>query len=166
MFPEKGGQEYQELKRGVRYNLFQSLNSLSDIELQQRWLDSRLTCPVWTYVEFMESYFDMSEHNEWWLQQGILSDLEYQCIKEFDKLLKNYKEPNGDVWNYTAILNDPAWQEIVAIGKEATKKLKAMLTDVNDLKAFEPIKLNAGDYTWPKEPTLAQRIRFKVKLFP
>ncbi|WLS02219.1 hypothetical protein [Shinella oryzae] len=155
--------KYREIWRA---EWFASLVALSTPEFQQRWLDKRITNPAWTYVEFANCYFDdlqLADGYQKKIQGGFITKDEYECVKDFHHALRAYKEPNG-VYDPASILEDPKWQKIVAKGQEAISKLKALITNQNDLKALsgELPALTSGDFTWPKKPTWFRKLLLRL----
>ena len=144
----------QELRKNIRLNWLYSLSALADIELQQRWLDKRITNPAWSYVEFRCSYFDDTSLSdggyEKMIRNGFVTHEEYNCIKNFHDALDKYKEPNGH-YDPAAILDDPTWQKIVALGKQSIDKLAIILADPEEKKALlENLPtLTEKDFSWP-----------------
>lgn len=59
-----------------RIRWLDSLLELSDLKLQQRWLDKTNLNPHWSYIEFCCCYFDdlnLTEGYDYWLQENIVS---------------------------------------------------------------------------------------------
>ena len=114
-----------------RKNWLYSLNELTSLELQKKaWLDKTNTNPHWTFIEFIESYFDdlsIEKNYEFPLQKGWLSNKEYETIKKWHDLLADYQPPGNDDYNHEAILNDKNWHFIVQKGKNAIKDLLKFL---------------------------------------
>lgn len=151
-------EEDLKIIKGWRFNWLTSLLALADLEFQkERWLDKKITCPAWTYVEFMCCYFDdcnvARSGYEWCIEAGYLSRDEYECIKDFHNALYAYKEPNDDSYDHEAIVNDQKWQDIVSLGKHSVEKLRQLITDPEEEEIFSKKlyapALTEGDYTWP-----------------
>jgi hypothetical protein len=143
--------ENQECKKIWRINW---LISLADIELQQRWLDKRISNPAWTYAEFICNYFDdlgwSADGYEEKIRTGFVTKEEYDCVRDFHHALDSYIAPNGS-YDPLAILNDPTWQKIVAIGHQSVTNLEDLITRPDEKSLFlEQPALSPGDFTWPK----------------
>lgn len=111
-----------------------SLNELTNLGLQQRaWLDmSNTTNPHWSYIEFMNSYFDdlyLDDDYQYQLSNGYIDHDEYELIKDWHSQLREYKTPNGNVHKHAAILKDDKWLFIVALGKKMVEALGENLCD-------------------------------------
>jgi hypothetical protein len=146
-----------DLKRNWRRNWLVALLSLSDFALQkERWLNKDITNPAWTYIEFMASYFDdlpFGESYRFFLENAVISQAEYDCIIDFHGALDQYKEPRGDHYDHESILEDGQWQQVVAKGAVAMKRLEALIVDEQEKEIFSKKlytpPLTAGDFTWP-----------------
>lgn len=147
-----------EYRKNWRQTWLTSLLCLSDIILQQRWLDPRIRNPAWTYVEFMCVYFDDLRTGDGYadlISEGLLSFDEFQVIQNFHEALSAYEPPKGD-YDHQAILSDEKWQKIVAQGKTAMTSLREIISDLTEknlfiMENYAPA-LTDGDYTWPEKP--------------
>lgn len=159
----------EELNKIWRSNWLWCLRDLTDIELQKRWIDKRISTPGWSYHEFMERYFDdlflsddgYKEH----ISYGHLTQDEYNCIKDFHQALAAYvhqteKDPED-------ILNDLAWKQIVVSGQKSLVKLRKLINDPDEKEIFlvKRSPLQIGDFTWPKNPTLFRAILVRLNLY-
>jgi hypothetical protein len=145
--------EIREFCKIWRLNWLGSLANLADIELQQRWLDQRIANPAWSYVEFMCRYFDdlgLSDNSyEEKIRSGLVTLDEHDCVKDFHRALDDYTAPNGDN-DPSAVLGDPVWQRIVALGHQSIVKLERLIADPEEKNALlEKPVLTSGDFTWP-----------------
>jgi hypothetical protein len=146
--------ENREFRKIWRLNWLGSLACLANIELQQRWFDHRIKNPAWTYVEFMCKYFDDLAWSdcdyEEKIQSGFVTQDEYHCVKDFHLALDQYAAPNGD-YDHLAILGDPAWQKIVALGHQSIVALEKLITDPAErISLLRSPALTTGDFTWRK----------------
>jgi len=109
----------------LRRNWSCALGEIADLELQRRtWLDPTNTDnPHWSYIEFVCSYPDSEQLAEG-LKRGYLSHREAQILTDFFYVLTGYKHPEADDYDNKAVLNDPAWHEVV----KAAQKAKADLS--------------------------------------
>ena len=143
-----------EWRKNWRLNWLGSLANLADIELQQRWLDRRITNPAWSYIEFMCKDFDglgcSDDGYKEKIRSGFVTQDEHDCIRDFHRALDDYKAPNGD-YDALAILDDPVWQKIVTAGHRSIVKLEKLITEPEEKAALlEKPALTFGDFTWPK----------------
>jgi len=132
-----------------RKNWLLCLNKLTDIELQkQAWLDKTNTNRHWTFIEFIDSYFNdlsIEKKYEFPLQKGWLTKQEYETLKKWHDLLDNYQPPGNDDYNHEEILNDKNWHFVVQKGKNAIKTLlknlnkdeAKILSDMIDYQKFK-----------------------------
>jgi hypothetical protein len=151
---DMGALENHEFRKIWRLNWLGSLADLANIELQQRWLNQMITNPGWTYVEFVCKYFDdlgwSDGDYEEKFQSGFVTRDEHQCVKDFHLALDQYVAPNGD-YDHLAILGDPAWQKIVALGHQSMVALEKLITDpAEKISLLEVTALRTADFTWPK----------------
>lgn len=150
-------------RKNWRMSWLYNLVALSDLRFQNRWIDRRITNPAWTYVEFMESYFGDLQLEDGYkekINEKFLTRNEYNCIKDFHELLQQYRETNID--DPDAILKDSNWLKIVAIGRESVLNLKKIIIDPDEIIAISSKlpRLTAGDFTWPKNPTIFDKIYY------
>jgi hypothetical protein len=147
-----------ERRRRWRQYWLCCLLSLADIELQrERWLNKEITHPHWSYVEFTCEYFNdcQAENYASLIQEGFISQAEFDCIKDFHEALNGYRPT--DSYDHRAILDDPRWGEIVAKGRKSLRFLRALIIDPDEQKIFSSRPyaraLSAGDFSWPLSPS-------------
>ena len=145
-----------EQRKSWRRNWLRSLLDLSDLQLQQRWLDRRITNPAWSYVEFICSYFNdcgIDNGYDSLIRNGFVTQEEYFAIQNFHKALENYAEPNG-CYDPQEILNDHKWQALVELGRRSALELQKIIDDPSEQKIFleEAPQLTEGDFTWGRAP--------------
>ena len=90
---------------------------------------------VTSYVECMCGYFDdLLGQRDYAcaLEQDLISEREFELIKEFHDLATSYRPPN-DVEAEKVVVADPAWQTVVRSAQVAWHKLKAELSPGEEL---------------------------------
>jgi hypothetical protein len=107
----------------LRCAWFCSVREISDIGLQRRtWLDLTNRNPHWSYIEFCSSYPADDQ-----LQDGVhwcyLSAEEFETLRELHSALVGHEAPNGNDYDNAAILNDPAWHNVVALAERTRQRL-------------------------------------------
>lgn len=123
----------QELRRSWRLRWLDSINELTDIDLQRAtWLeDMENLNPHWTYGEFMCCYFDDSfaeNNDEGPLKWGFLSEEEFTAIQRWHELLDAYEEP-VEYYDPKGILEDEKWLQVVQLGLECKRELSKHLSE-------------------------------------
>lgn len=152
--------ESSDFRRNWRASWLCCLLSLADIDLQrERWLDKEITHPHWSYIEFMAEYFDdclVGEGYTAFRDKGFLSNAEFDCIRDFHEALDQYRH-SANAHDPEAILADPRWQEVTAIGGNSLQFLRALITDPSEQEIFATKAyarpLTAGDFSWPARPS-------------
>jgi hypothetical protein len=119
----------ETVARRLRCNWFASVQEISDLSLQRRtWLDPKNLNPHWSYVEFVCSYPDDSQlggaHSEGWLTKS-----EFDILIELRRMLGAHSAPGGDDYDHAAILNDPAWRQVVEAAEQARQQLLSAITN-------------------------------------
>lgn len=126
-----------EEKNNWRERWLNSICELTSIELQiNTWLDQTNTNPHWSFVEFIECYFDDLSLNDYYataLSMKLVTNQEYELIREWHEMLYNYKSPGDDDYNHKAILEDSNWIGIVEIGEKSKNQL-AQIIDSEEKK--------------------------------
>ncbi|MHC2255182.1 hypothetical protein ACVILK_004874 [Bradyrhizobium embrapense] len=113
----------EETGRLVRKIWWSSLDEIGNLDLQRRtWLDPNNKNPHWSFVEFVCSYPDTDEL-EAGQKKGWLSPAEATILIEFGKTLAAHKSPAGNDYDNAAILDDPAWHDVVRSAQQALQKL-------------------------------------------
>src|SRR4051794_22061446 len=99
--------------RSLRTQWLAALDEIADIELQRRmWLDPANTNPHWSYVEFVCSFPDNDQLADAH-KRGWLSSSEADILVKFGRALFAHQSPTGKDFDHEAVLNDPAWHDIV-----------------------------------------------------
>jgi hypothetical protein len=107
-----------------------SIEELISLDHQRKtWLDAEKPSVHYTFVEFMCCYFDdlicgMS-YNQL-VENGYVSEQEKDALLEWHIALDGYNSPENDDYNDAAILNDPEWVRLVALGAGAWKRLQLL----------------------------------------
>ena len=107
-----------------------SIEELTSLDHQRKtWLDVEKPSVHYTFVEFMCCYFDdllcgMS-YNQL-VENGYVSEQEKATLLEWHNTLDRYNSPGNDDYDDAAILNDPEWIQIVALGAVAWEKLQLL----------------------------------------
>jgi hypothetical protein len=70
------------------------------------------------------------------LDSGYVSEAEVAAVTEFHTLADGHQSPNGDDWDIRAVLDDPAWQEVVAAAERARQRLLPLLSDPAEREAL------------------------------
>jgi len=108
------------------------IKDLTNLEYQKRtWLESNNTNPYYSFIEFMCSYFDdlnISNGYEKLIDNGLVTQVEFDSIAEWNNSLSEYDSPNNDDYDNKAVLNDPKWAEIIEIGITSIENLKPKLS--------------------------------------
>ena len=109
------------------------INELTSLDLQKKsWLDKTNTNPHWSFVEFMNCYFDdlaIDDNYKYQLDKGWVTKKEYEIIKSWHIALDKYNSPKNDNYDNEAILNDPKWMEILQIGLAIKNELTKTLNE-------------------------------------
>jgi hypothetical protein len=116
-----------ETRQIIRRNWLCALEEIADLELQRRtWVDPTNTNnPHWSYIEFICSY-PSSEELADAPKKGYLSLREAEILTDFRRILVSHKPPAGDAWDNEAVLNDPAWHQVVAAARNAKIAFEAL----------------------------------------
>lgn len=142
--------------------MFGSVAELGDLAHQRAtWLDPEMQNPHFSYVEFVECFYDACGGLDAGLvkdapdapfsrlvREGILSSEERDLLWEVHLALAAYQEPDGH-YNHAAILDDPAWHSVVAVASSVTATLQSLLAADDDPRAFENHVPTAKDKRWP-----------------
>jgi hypothetical protein len=128
----------------LRRDWFTSINELADIDLQRRrWREATGWNPHWSYVAFVSSFPDQDELAEararGWLNAG-----EFRILRELLLTLVEHEAPGGDDFDHVAILNDPAWHDVVEAARIAKQELLAVVSVAGEREALEGGPASAG----------------------
>jgi hypothetical protein len=129
----------EELRRWWRMQWLTSIQAFADSETQKvRWLDPGEGNPHYSFVECMCWYFDdayLCEEDAYQKRQerGQVSIAEVEAVADFHRLASAYDPPEDDHYAIAAILNDPAWQEVVVAAQAAQQALLSLLD--NEIEA-------------------------------
>jgi hypothetical protein len=104
-----------------------SIEELTSLDYQRKtWLDEAEPSVHYSYVEFMCCYFDdmfCGLTYDQLIEDGYVSEQEKAALIEWHTALDGYTSPENDDYNDAAILNDPEWIRIAALGAVAWKRL-------------------------------------------
>jgi len=104
---------------------FGSVYEIADIELQRStWLTPPTPSPHWSYVEFCCCFPD-ADQLKFALDRGNLSEAEFDLLISLRKAIGEHRPPQGNHYDHSAILADPAWQAVVANAEENSPKTLA-----------------------------------------
>ena len=107
---------------------FGSVYEIADIDFQRRtWLTPPTESPHWTFVEFVCSYPDAGQlqHAR---DHGHLDAKEFELLANLGRALSSYKAPLGNVYDHSAVLEDPAWHALVAKAERTRQQLLTLAT--------------------------------------
>ncbi len=119
------------------------MNELTSLDLQKKsWLDRTHTNPHWSFIEFMNSYFNdlvIDDNYKESLESGLVSKQEFKIIKEWHESLDKYNPPKNDDSDNEAVLKDSEWLKILQIGVDAKNKLAETLIELEKQLLTEKI---------------------------
>ena len=106
---------------------------MTSIDLQnQSWLDYNNINPHWSFIEFINTYFNDLLCNfdyKYFIDKNYVSLQEYEIIEEWHTALAEYNAPKNEDFDHKEILNDPMWLKLVEKGKMSKEKLKLLLNN-------------------------------------
>jgi hypothetical protein len=121
-----------ELRRNWRKRWLKKLYEFSSPDLQlQAWI----TGSGWWRSSFVEcrcGYFDDLALGHGYgdaVEEGLVSLAEVALVLEFHAKADSYQPPAGDEHDHRAILDDPAWQVVVAAAQAAWTALTSTISD-------------------------------------
>lgn len=136
MTSDTGGDSEESIEHHLRCNWFGCVQDLSDLDLQRsKWLDLTNTNPHWSYLEFCCKY-PMAEELENALAEGWLTDAEFSALSELKQAINDHAAPGGDNYDLAAILEDPAWHQVVELAKKTRERLLTMVKDDAERRAL------------------------------
>jgi len=166
--PTASEQPDEQQKLDWRLRWLTAIQAFADVHTQQtRWLDPSEENPHFSFIECMCVYFDdvlWGEDDPYGrrVEAGILTDIEAAAVVEFHALADQYKSPTGDDWDVHAILNDPAWQQVVVTAQHAQCRLLAVLTNVAEIDAAtQPERWDGADGTYRAQRTGSTIVRLR-----
>lgn len=145
-----------------RTAIFHTLAALGDIEFQRAtWLDPEMQNPHFTYVEFVECFYDIGAGDwrvlqktapdapfSWLFGAGRINESERDLLWDVHLALSADKQP--DDYDHVSILSSPSWQEVVRVASNAVAVLKRFLSDPEELAALENSLPTASAKRWPQ----------------
>jgi hypothetical protein len=166
--PAESEQADEQQKLYWRLRWLTAIQAFADTHTQRtRWLDPLEENPHFSFIECMCVYFDdvlWGEDDPYSRQvdAGILNDIEAAAVADFHALADQYKSPTGDDWDAHAILNDPAWQQVVAAAQQAQCRLLAVLTNSAEIEAVkQPEHWDGADGTYRAQRTGSTIVRLR-----
>ncbi|MBS0478773.1 MAG: hypothetical protein JSR79_05680 [Proteobacteria bacterium] len=116
--------------------------------------------PHYSYIEFVECFYDSAGGSYWeidpaannaplkWLVDSkILSRAEANIVWPLHIALKQYRP--GDAYAFDVILDDRAWQVVVAAASLAKEGLVSKIHSLDELKYFETSLPHPDGKRWP-----------------
>ena len=132
----------EEQRHYWRLRWLSSLHSFADeIAQTQKWTDPSQSNPHFSFIECMCCYFDdaglsdQDSYNER-IARGYLTSAEANAVAEFHLLADQYQAPAGDDYDDRAILDDPAWRNVVEAAQRAQASLLLLLGDPTEVAAL------------------------------
>lgn len=144
-----------------RCSILETVAALGDIEFQRAtWLDPEMQNPHFTYVEFVECFYDTCG-GDWRIQDrdgdaapfaylfraGVITREERDLFWEVHLALTEDKQ--FDDYDHEAILVSPSWLKVVETAARAVDALRATLKDGGELAALENTLPTAQQKIWP-----------------
>jgi hypothetical protein len=126
----------KETQSILRRDWFLSVQEISDIQLQRRtWLDPNNRNPHWSYIELCCCYpaDDQLEDGRRW---EYLSVEELELLQKLGNALAVHQAPGGNGYDNAAIVDDPAWHEVVALAEHVRHSLLALVDDPLERRAL------------------------------
>jgi hypothetical protein len=144
-----------------RCSIFNSLASLADIEFQKAtWLDPEMQNPHFTYVEFVECFYDACS-GDWRVSDKNAPSAPFASIfaasrideAERDLLWDVHLALRADVhpddYDHPSILSSESWARVVGAAERAVQQLRSSLTDPKEREALENILPSPEEKRWP-----------------
>ena len=142
--------------------LFQTLAALGDLEFQRAtWLDPEMQNPHFTYVEFVECFYDTGAGDwrvlqktapdapfSWLFGAGRINEAERELLWGVHLALSADEQP--DDYDHAAILSSPTWLEVVRVASNAVAQLKISIKDPAELAVLENTLPTASAKRWPQ----------------
>jgi hypothetical protein len=120
--------ESNEVAGRLRSRWFASVAEIADIDLQRRkWLDPTNTNPHWSYIEFVCSYPDSDQLTDA-RARGWLAARQFNILCDLCNTILSHSATRGDDQDNAAILDDPAWLEVVSCAQRAREELLSTVT--------------------------------------
>jgi hypothetical protein len=113
----------------LRRQWFKSVYEIADMEYQRRtWLTPPTDSPHWSFVEFCCSYPDAGQI-QFARDRGHLSAKEFELLASLHEALISYQAPGLNDYDSRAVLEDPAWQAVVAKAERIRQQLLTLTVD-------------------------------------
>ena len=119
------------------------LFEFSHIDFQRNlWIERKYENAIGWFAEDMCRYFDdlsLEDQYNHQLMNGMITNKEFEVIKDFHKALDNYDEMGK---TDLEILEDSKWQEIVNVARSAWDNLKLVIEDRDELEHMFGLEKN------------------------
>ena len=120
----------EELRVMWRVRWKSSIEELTSLQHQRKtWLNAEEPSVHYSYVEFMCCYLDdmfCGLSYSQLVEDGYVSEQEEANVMEWHTALAGYNSPGNDDYDDAAILDDPEWIRIAALGVVAWEKLQLL----------------------------------------
>lgn len=119
-----------------------SLQAFADTAIQESgWTDAAERNPHFSLVECMCCYFDdaglaSDDCYRRRIARGYLTREEADAVAAFHLVAAGYRSPGGDDYDAEAILQDPAWRNVVKSAQHAQARLLSILDDPQEVAAL------------------------------
>jgi hypothetical protein len=130
-----------ELRTNWRANWLGSIEEIANLEAQRAtWLNPDNHNPHYTFIEYVECYFDglvLNENEGGYdarISEGLISVAEAYAVQPFHELFDQYSAPCGDDFDHDAILADAGWRKVVEAAQHARVRLAALIHDPSELR--------------------------------
>ncbi len=129
----------EETRLAVRRNWLCSLFEFAHLDFQKRlWLDASYPDIIGDYSEAICSYFNdlnLEEGYNSFVSEGIVTQQEYEIVKDFHSLLDNYvNRPEKRTLSDKHILKDIEWINLTNLAKANWENLKTIIQNKDDLE--------------------------------
>jgi hypothetical protein len=125
-----------ELRRVWRLNWLSAIQEFCDLHGQlAAWLNPNAHNRHFTFVELYECYLDdlvLSADQQGYpvrIAEGLLTEVEAAAVAKFHEVAASYNAPAGDDFDHVAILDDPAWLNVVREAQLARDCLASLILD-------------------------------------
>ena len=133
-----------EIRNNVRCTWIECLYELSHLEYQKNlWIEAKYEGLVGDFWESICTYFNdinLEEGYRTWIEQGLISNQEFEIVREFHQNLDEYVEQtNKENLSDLEILKDSRWHAIVAKAKNVWERMKNEVStkELEHMLAFE-----------------------------
>lgn len=150
------------LIKGTRHAIYSSIGDLSDLDFQRlTWLDDHITNPHYSYVEFVECFYDVAAGNyyvadpkedkapfAYLLGEGGLAAGEFEAIWNVHLALMHDEQP--DDYDHKSILKTQSWLAVVEAAQTARAVLMKTARNEHEVSAMNGRpSLETAREPWP-----------------